>query len=509
VVQLCVILAIAALVIARDPQFAASLPEPHLVGIIASLGAMLGLVATVWLHAAWADGHMTRAATTKPLRSARFFGEAALFALTSVQVFMTLALGWPTFIQQSLGHPIVIGHVIALTPLLLSILALWWAQWPLQRRIWEAMLIRRLDQGHSIEPLPTRVQAVWQRTRHDLLPALLPLAILTAWHALVTHAIIPRVEAIWSPTADRLSTIAMILQVLGVIAVVLAIPALLARLWNTVPLGPGPLAQRLATLAAAAQVRGGDRVRIWQTGGTLLNGAVMGTFGGPGGRFRAVLLTDALVEQLPQRELEAVVAHELGHVRRRHIPWLMAATAAAGLAMTVLASLALVAALVVMPQVITPLVGELIITGAAFTNAILTFGFVSRRFEHQADAFAAVLLSRVAPKDPDALAPADTPRPTAPTAPPAPPALPIVRTEATDAMIAALWTVSESQGIDPERFTFRHGSIAARIRHLHRLSGQRIDRLPIDQTALLIRIATLAVLLTIGIAWLAGWITLA
>lgn len=42
------------------------------------------------------------------------------------------------------------------------------------------------------------------------------------------------------------------------------------------------------------------------------------------GRFRRIVLYDTLVEQLGERELEAVLAHEIGHYKLGHIPRLMA-----------------------------------------------------------------------------------------------------------------------------------------------------------------------------------------
>lgn len=41
------------------------------------------------------------------------------------------------------------------------------------------------------------------------------------------------------------------------------------------------------------------------------------------GRFRKIVLFDTLVEQLSEPELEAVVAHEIGHYKRRHIPQML------------------------------------------------------------------------------------------------------------------------------------------------------------------------------------------
>jgi len=45
------------------------------------------------------------------------------------------------------------------------------------------------------------------------------------------------------------------------------------------------------------------------------------------GRFRRIVLFDTLIAQLSERELEAVLAHEIGHYRRGHVPKMMAFSA--------------------------------------------------------------------------------------------------------------------------------------------------------------------------------------
>jgi STE24 endopeptidase len=44
------------------------------------------------------------------------------------------------------------------------------------------------------------------------------------------------------------------------------------------------------------------------------------------GRFRRIVLFDTLVEQLTEPELEAVVAHEIGHFKEKHVPKMLAAS---------------------------------------------------------------------------------------------------------------------------------------------------------------------------------------
>jgi STE24 endopeptidase len=49
------------------------------------------------------------------------------------------------------------------------------------------------------------------------------------------------------------------------------------------------------------------------------------------GRFRKIVLFDTLVQQLTEVELEAVLAHEIGHYKKKHIPKMLLASAAGSL----------------------------------------------------------------------------------------------------------------------------------------------------------------------------------
>jgi STE24 endopeptidase len=49
------------------------------------------------------------------------------------------------------------------------------------------------------------------------------------------------------------------------------------------------------------------------------------------GRFRKIVLFDTLIQQLTEPELEAVLAHEIGHFKKKHIPQMLAWAAASSL----------------------------------------------------------------------------------------------------------------------------------------------------------------------------------
>jgi STE24 endopeptidase len=102
-------------------------------------------------------------------------------------------------------------------------------------------------------------------------------------------------------------------------------PKLILPLFNTLsPLPEGDLRTRLLALAE----RTGFRARsIEVMDGSKRSGHSNAFFTGFG-RFRRIVLFDTLVAQLTPEELEAVLAHEVGHYRRGHIPKMLAVSAA-------------------------------------------------------------------------------------------------------------------------------------------------------------------------------------
>jgi len=165
------------------------------------------------------------------------------------------------------------------------------------------------------------------------------------------------------------------------------------------PLQPGPLRDRLLALAqrtgfpvASIQVMDGSR-RTRHS-----NAFLVGL-----GRWRKVVLWDTLLEQFTETELEAVLAHEIGHYRLRHTLKALASVAV-GL-LVVLAALSWLArqpwfygAFGFTPGSLAPaLVLALLLTNpVGFWLLPLVHG-LSRRFEFQADAFAVQVIGSARP----------------------------------------------------------------------------------------------------------------
>ena len=113
----------------------------------------------------------------------------------------------------------------------------------------------------------------------------------------------------------------MVLGVIGLealmVAMLVLVPAVLVRLWGAKPLEPGPLRDRLQAACDGMGVRVAQLMRWPVPGGRMYNAAVLGVMP----RLRYLLFTDDLLKDLDDRQLMAVLGHELGHARHHHL-WL-------------------------------------------------------------------------------------------------------------------------------------------------------------------------------------------
>jgi Zn-dependent protease with chaperone function len=178
---------------------------------------------------------------------------------------------------------------------------------------------------------------------------------------------------------------------LAAAAVIAGMPLAARAMWRCRSMPAGPERARLEALCARAGVKFRD-ILIWEKGARwLINAAVLGMWG----RFRYVLFSERLLAVLPAAEADAVLAHELGHARQRHIPWLIAALC--GFLAVVDAGLSWAP-----PGEPGPVTTWDALNGALAAVCVLAlfmasiFGPLMRLFERQADAEAARLTGRSA-----------------------------------------------------------------------------------------------------------------
>lgn len=98
------------------------------------------------------------------------------------------------------------------------------------------------------------------------------------------------------------------------IAAVLA-PAVVKLFWRCRPLPSGPDLLRIQALCRRTGVAFAGILQWPLFGGRMITAGVMGLVS----QFRYLLVTDALLSFLTPDEIDCVIAHELGHVKRKHL----------------------------------------------------------------------------------------------------------------------------------------------------------------------------------------------
>ncbi len=187
------------------------------------------------------------------------------------------------------------------------------------------------------------------------------------------------------------------MMVFQLIMLVLA-PIVIMPLFNKFsPLPEGPLREQLLGLGERAGFRAKDIQVMDGSKRSRHSNAFFTGFG----HFRKIVLFDTLVEQLQPTELEAVLAHEIGHYKKRHIPktmiWSAVATLIGFFIISVLAKQAWFyqafgfSTLSVVPAF---LLFGLLAGTVTFWISPMSHMF-SRKYEYEADAYAAGVMSEV------------------------------------------------------------------------------------------------------------------
>lgn len=428
------------------------------------------------------DRRLQTGRSTKPFLMADRIGRWSRMAIVLHHIAAVLVFGWLGVVRSVVGNPILLDEVFAILPAFAALMGIWWAHYPIDRRMHDALLIRTLDEGRTLYPPLSRFGYVVLQTRLQLLLVLIPILAIAGLSETITRA------GAWLDPARAYTWIFAVAKI-GVAAAVFTGAPWLARLVLDVRAMPqGTLRhalQEVANLHGVA-IR---QILVWRTNGSLFNAAVMGLTG----RLRYVLMTDALLDSMRQEQVVAVMAHEIGHVRRHHMPWMViclfgsmgvAATATYPIAWLVqesgwFRSSASVDAI------------GLAMTLVQLVLALIIFGWVCRRFERQADTFAVQHLSRFPIRDDsmemrgDGLVAAreslKTTKDHGTT----------VTAAAAHIMCEALDSIARLNAIEHHRPSWRHDSIAWRMEYLLTLVGQPLTQLAIDRTVLRIKLAAM------------------
>ncbi len=92
-------------------------------------------------------------------------------------------------------------------------------------------------------------------------------------------------------------------------------PAMIQKFWRCKPLESGEQRTRIESLCQKAELAYAD-ILYWPIfGGKMITAGVMGLIK----KFRYILVTPSLLQLLKPEEIDAVIAHEIGHVKRKHL----------------------------------------------------------------------------------------------------------------------------------------------------------------------------------------------
>jgi STE24 endopeptidase len=558
------LLLLAILVLWMSPRENVSAPAwPAGAGAGVFLGGYAALVLGLW---AWGRGLAARVADAALGRTLDRYNRATEIARYLVPAWFAVgvfALGWGHVVYDALAwsEPAGIGRLpagkasepywripgllLGTLPAFAAWMGLWWAQYPAERALKEQSVLYHANEGLPIHAPPGFATFFVEHFRQQLLFTIAPILLIVAARDLLAAGYL----LFGSRPLGRNGGDLLILPVAALIFVLA--PEILRRVIPTKPLPPNwPLRRRLEALCQRAGLRYRD-ILLWQTNSSMGNAMVMGLFP----RVRYVFLSDLLLETMRDEEIEAVFAHELGHIVHRHMWWYVVFFVTLMLFLVGPVSLALneIPALSVPPPgtMLSPaeyatanergaLQGQVLsVLGLALF--VLLFGYLSRRFERQADVYAArtmqaahetggggdrpaVVISHVNPESDSAgflvhgLAAAGAPAVAAGGVPlsyaPSPAfaraaggGRSYVGEHGAGIVGAALRRVATINNIPVAAREWLHGSIASRIRYLHELSADAGRTARFDRYMRRLYWALVAIFVTFA-AWLTVQVTL-
>lgn len=182
-------------------------------------------------------------------------------------------------------------------------------------------------------------------------------------------------------------------------------PALIQKFWRCKPIEDGYYRNRIEALCRRAGVAYSD-ILYWPIfGGKMITAGVMGLVK----RFRYILVTKSLLQVLEPEEVDAVIAHEIGHVKKNHLLFYLVFF----VGYMVLSYVAVDAIVfgIISAESINWLSNKAGFSQTAFVSAVYSvviicvfliyfrfiFGFFMRNFERQADTYVYALFDSAQP----------------------------------------------------------------------------------------------------------------
>jgi STE24 endopeptidase len=432
-------------------------PADHL-GVMIFIGGYLALVLAM---AVWGRTLARRVETSNLHTSVRRFNSTMTLARLLVAAWFAMALygglGWGEWVNRVLHArqwPLMLpGTLLATAPVFLAWMGLWWSQFPADRALREQSLLFALEDDLPVHAPPKFWRYFGSQLRFQVLFTLIPIVLIllirdVIYLALMQSGMIVRIGSNAEP----------IILMSASAAVFIFAPAILKHVLRTQPLPASPLRDKLQAMCRRIGLRYRD-ILLWQTDNNMGNAAVMGIV--PWVRY--ILLSDLLLETMTDEQIEAVFAHEVGHIVYRHLAWyvvlviilMLGMSAPAEFVRSAMESWKFPAFVVSRVDILIEIVGV-----ALF---FVLFGALSRRFERQADVYAARTMENARESTTAGQTQSH------------------VGEYGASVFASALHRVAIINNIPISARNFSHGSIAARMKYLHALSADprrtgRFDR---------------------------------
>jgi STE24 endopeptidase len=366
------------------PEYCAPLP----LGLPGSTIVFLGVYALLVLGTgSWSRWLAGKVNGPNFGRSLTRFNRVIFAARIFIPIWFLLgiwALGWWQAVYLMLGHTRAeliqtsVGVLLGMVPPLAAWVALWWSQYPAEMAFREQTLLCQLEADLPVHRPPTLRSYFLANLRLQLLFMVVPVLLIVLLHDLLRLGAAAALGTRWELSNPENP----LPWLLAAGLVFFYAPEILRRVLHTERLPDSPLRRRLEALCRRTGVKYRN-ILLWRTQNNVGNAAVMGFVP----RLRYVLLSDLLLETMTDEQVEAVFAHELGHIVHRHMAWYLIFIAI--LMMFSFGGSAWVDHWLTALGMKEEAAQGLFIVGAYTFKFLVLFGFVSRRFERQADVFAA------------------------------------------------------------------------------------------------------------------------
>ncbi|MGA7277606.1 MAG: M48 family metallopeptidase, partial [Desulfocapsaceae bacterium] len=222
------------------------------------------------------------------------------------------------------------------------------------------------------------------------LPIVLPWITLSIFYDLINLAALPGISGLLETTWGDIFFFGLFL-----VLVILFFPPLVRRLWGCTKLPEGPLRSHLEDFCSRQDFNA--EFYVWPLfEGRVLTAAVMGLLPG----LRYIMLTPALMQSMSTTELEAVTAHEIGHVKKYHLLLYVLLIGGFSIFAGFLAEpilyfflsmdwvFSLMAADIISAETLIMIIGALPLLILLLLYFRFIFGYFIRNFERQADLYA-------------------------------------------------------------------------------------------------------------------------